>query len=65
MIMAELERCFFGAYDPEQGCCASVYSLPEDPAFFHRTVVTGGVLEAECAGLLQDFFRRKRGKGLL
>lgn len=64
MIMAGLERCIFGAYDPEQGCCGSVYSLPEDPAFSHRTAVTGGVLETECSGLLQAFFRLKRGRDL-
>ena len=36
MVMAELDACVFGAYDPRQGCCGSVYDLPHDPAFFHR-----------------------------
>ena len=61
MIMAELERCVFGAYDRNQGCCVSVYSLPEDACFYHRTQVLGGVLEQECAALLTDFFQKKRG----
>ena len=60
MIMAELNSCVFGAYDPQQGCCGSVYTLPEDPAFFHRVKCTGGVLEKECAQILQAFFEKKR-----
>ena len=60
MVMAELDACVFGAYDPRQGCCGSVYDLPHDPAFFHRVHCVGGVLKAECAALLRDFFREKR-----
>ena len=60
LILAEMDECVFGAYDPRQGCCGSVYTLPEDPAFFHRTRCIGGVLEKECAALLQSFFRDRR-----
>ena len=60
LVMAEVDACVFGAYDPRQGCCGSVYDLPHDPAFFHRVPCVGGVLEAECAALLRDFFRDKR-----
>ena len=60
MIMAQLERCVFGAFDRRQGCCGSVYHLPEDPAFYHRVACRGGVLETRCAGLLHDFFTIKR-----
>lgn len=63
MVMAELDMCVFGAYDRRQGCCGSVYTLPEDPAFFHRVRCVGGVLEGECAALLQGFFRQKRDQG--
>ncbi len=60
MIMAELDACVFGAYDARQGCCGSVYTLPEDPAFFHRVRCIGGVMETECARLLRDFFESRR-----
>ena len=60
MVMAELSACVFGAYDPRQGCCGSLYDLPHDPAFFHRVPCSGGVLEAECAAPLQAFFQQKR-----
>lgn len=60
MVMANLGTCVFGAFDNGQGCCGSVYMLPQDPAFYHRTNCIGGVLEAECAKLLKDFFESKR-----
>ena len=62
IIMAELDACIYGAWDDKQGCCGSVYSLPEDPAFYHRVQCSGGVMEAECAGLLRDFFQKRREK---
>ena len=64
MIMAEIENCCFGAYDLRQGCCGSVYSLPEDPAFYHRVKCIGGVLEEECSRLLQDFFKARRSSSI-
>ena len=63
LMMAEMDQCIFGAYDPRQGCCGSVYALPEDPAFFHRTACAGGVLEQACRELLNGFFQKKRFQG--
>ena len=60
MVMAGLEKCVFGAYDEKQGCCGSVYLLTEDPAFYHRVETVGGVMEAQCRQVLQDFFVNKR-----
>lgn len=60
LMMAEVEACVFGAYDPRQGCCGSVYALPEDPAFFHRVHCAGGVLEQPCREALKGFFQKKR-----
>lgn len=60
LILAQVDACVFGAYDEKQGCCGSVYTLPEDPAFSHRVRCTGGVMAAECAALLPAFFRGKR-----
>ena len=60
MVMAQIDTCVFGAYDLRQGCCGSVYMIPEDPAFFHRVRCIGGIMENECAKLLRDFFEEKR-----
>ena len=60
LVMAEMDACVFGAYDPRQGCCGSVYTLPQDPAFFHRVRCAGGVMEEDCLRLLRRFFQEKR-----
>lgn len=61
LAQAGLDEIVFGARDALAGCCGSVYDLTEDPALpYGRTPSTGGLLEAECRQLLQDFFKARR-----
>ncbi len=60
IVMAQVDACFFAAYDRQQGCCGSVYDIPRDPAFFHRAQIVGGILEEEAKALLQEFFAARR-----
>ncbi len=60
MLQARLRRVVFGAPDPKGGACVSLYRLPEDARLNHRLEVTGGVREAECRALVQEFFKAKR-----
>ncbi len=60
MIMAQINRCYFAAYDQRQGCGGSIYNLLEDPAFYHQCKVIGGIMEEEAQKLLQEFFGKKR-----
>jgi tRNA(adenine34) deaminase len=60
MLQARLRRLVYGAPDPKGGACVSLYRLPEDARLNHRLEVTGGVREAECRALLQEFFRARR-----
>ena len=60
MINARVARVVFGAFDPKAGCCGTLYQLIQDGRFNHTCPVTGGVLEAEGAGILKEFFARKR-----
>jgi tRNA(adenine34) deaminase len=60
LIQARVGRLVFGAADPKGGACVSLYRLPEDPRLNHRLEVTGGVREAECRELLQEFFKARR-----
>ena len=60
MVMACLNRCYFGARDERQGCCESVYALPMDPAFYHRVPCIGGLMEEPSSRLLKDFFATRR-----
>jgi tRNA(adenine34) deaminase len=60
IIQARVRRLVFGASDPKGGACISLYRLPEDPRLNHRLEVTGGIREAECRELLQEFFKSRR-----
>lgn len=60
MVMSQLGQCVYGAADPRQGCCGSVYDLPGDAQLHGITRWHSGVLADECAVLMSDFFARKR-----
>lgn len=60
IIHARLARVVFGAKDPKAGAVNSVYDVIANPRLNHRPEWTGGVLEAECGAILQDFFRSRR-----
>lgn len=60
LVMACVERCYFGAKDERQGCCESLYALTQDPAFYHRLPCIGGLMEEEASELLRQFFRSRR-----
>ena len=60
MVMSQLGQCVFGADDPRQGCCGSVYDLPGDAALGGLTRWQSGLLAEECAAMMTDFFRTRR-----
>lgn len=55
MYWAQLGRVVFGAFDEKAG-----YRRIGGALLHPKSQVTGGVLEAECADLLNAFFKRKR-----
>ena len=60
MIQARLPRLVYGAKDAKFGADGSIVSVLSEPRFNHQVEVTSGVLAAEAAGLLQQFFRLLR-----
>jgi len=64
VILARIPRLVFGTRDPKAGACGSVFDLAADSRLNHQVLVTAGVLEEECQGLLQDFFRRLRAESV-
>jgi len=63
LIHARVREVVYGAVEPKTGALVSTVRTLDIPELNHRFVVTGGVLEAECRGLVQDFFREKRRSG--
>ena len=57
---ARIQRLVFGAFDKKRGAVCHALNLTDAPFLNHRVAWTGGILEAECATLLQDFFRARR-----
>lgn len=58
--LARIERCVYGARDPKTGACGSLFDTVRDPRLNHRPQLRGGVLTADCAALLADFFATRR-----
>lgn len=62
MVNARIKAVYFGAYDEKTGASGSKINVLEKGLFNHNIEVSGGHCEQECARLLSDFFRKKRGK---
>ena len=60
LVNARVSRLVYGAPDSRIGAAGSVFNIVQSPEVNHRLEVTGGVLEEECRGLLQAFFRSRR-----
>lgn len=60
LVMARIGRVVFGAWEPKTGAVGSLWDVVRDRRLTHRPQVRGGVLEAECAAPLEEFFARQR-----
>lgn len=60
LVNGRVARVVFGARDERAGACGSLYQIGLDSRLNHRFEVQGGILEAECAALLSEFFRQRR-----
>jgi tRNA(adenine34) deaminase len=60
IVLARIPRVVFGTVDPKAGAAGSVLDVLGEPQLNHRPEVAGGLLAAECAELLQAFFRSRR-----
>ena len=63
LVLARMERLVYGAADPKAGACGSLFTITEDSRLNHRVTTEAGVLAAEAAELLREFFRRRRELG--
>ena len=60
IAQARLDKVVFGAYDEKAGAVGSVFNLYYDFKFPHIPKFCGGVMEKECAALLDGFFENLR-----
>ena len=60
IVQARVPMVVYGCPDPKAGACHTLYTITNDSRLNHRCTVVSGVLADECAGILSDFFSRKR-----
>ena len=60
VVMARVARLVFGAWEPKTGAVGSLWDVVRDRRLTHRPEVRGGVLAAQCAAPLEEFFARQR-----
>lgn len=60
--LARIPQVIYGAKNQKFGAAGSLYDILTDERLNHRVDLESGVLEAECAQMMQDFFRKRRQK---
>jgi len=60
LVHVRMRRVIFGCGDPRSGAAGGTMNLLQMPGLNHRCEITGGILDQECAGLLQGFFKVRR-----
>ena len=60
MVHARIARVVYGTTEPKAGAIESAMRAHEHPSLNHRMEAVGGLLEAECREVIQDFFRSRR-----
>jgi tRNA(adenine34) deaminase len=60
LVHTRIRRVIFGCTDPTAGAAGSVMNLLQMPTLNHQCDITSGVLQDECAAILQNFFRKRR-----
>ena len=59
-VLSRVERVVLGAFDDKAGAVGSLWDVVRDRRLNHRPEVVSGVLAAEAAALLEQFFRDHR-----
>ena len=60
IVLGRVPRVVFGTDDPKAGAAGSVMDVLAEPRLNHRPQVDGGLLAAESAALLREFFASRR-----
>ena len=63
MVLARVRRLVYGPDDPKAGAAGSVLNVVDHPALNHRPEIRAGLMAAEGAALLREFFERRRSSG--
>jgi tRNA(adenine34) deaminase len=59
---ARVDRLVYATPDPKAGYAGTLHDTPSDARLNHTILVESGLLEAEAAALLRNFFKNRRRK---
>jgi tRNA(adenine34) deaminase len=59
IAQSRISHLVYGEWDEKAGAVGSVWDVLRDPRSIFKVEVTAGVLQAECAELLKEFFSDK------
>ena len=62
LVHARVHRVIFGCADERAGAAGSILNVLQLPTLNHRCDISSGILQNECAAILQDFFKKTRVK---
>lgn len=62
IVQARIPKVVIGAMNPKAGCAGSILNLLQVQAFNHQVELVRGVMEEDCAEMMQEFFRELRNK---
>ena len=60
IVLSRLPVVVWGMSDPQRGGAVSRFQILQSDALNHRVAYHAGLLEAECRGVMQEFFRALR-----
>lgn len=60
LVHVRMRRVIIGCPSEKDGAAGSLLNLLQHPKLNHRCLITKGIREDECAGMLQSFFRERR-----
>lgn len=60
IVQARIKRAVIGTINPKAGCAGSILNILQMDEFNHQVEITRGVLQNECAEIIQKFFKELR-----
>ena len=60
IVWSRIEKLYIGSMDPKAGACGSVFNIPQEKKLNHFVEIETGVMQAECSGIIRDFFKQLR-----
>jgi tRNA(adenine34) deaminase len=62
LVHVRMRRVIFGCADPRSGAAGGTINLLQMTGLNHHCEITSGILDQECAALLQGFFQARRAR---